>query len=56
MVEGVAAAEATDAEPMPDALVAVTVNVYEVPFVRPVTVHEVVAVVHWNEPDDDVTV
>jgi hypothetical protein len=27
-----------------------------VPFVRPFTVHEVVAVVHWNEPSDDVTV
>jgi hypothetical protein len=38
-VEGVAAAEAVDAAPVPDAFVAVTVNVYAVPFVRPVIVH-----------------
>jgi len=41
---------------MPDALVAVTVKVYEVPFVRPVTVHDVELEVHENEPGDDVTV
>jgi len=40
---------------MPDAFVAVTVNVYEVPFVRPATVHEVEAVVHEKEPGDEVT-
>ena len=34
-----AAAEAVDAAPVPDAFVAVTVNVYAVPFVRPVIVH-----------------
>ena len=38
-VDGVAEADAVDAEPVPDAFVAVTVNVYEVPFVRPVIVH-----------------
>jgi hypothetical protein len=38
-VDGVAAADAVEAAPVPDAFVAVTVNVYEVPFVRPVTVH-----------------
>ena len=38
-VEGVAAAEAVDAVPVPLAFVAVTVNVYAVPFVRPVIVH-----------------
>jgi hypothetical protein len=38
-VEGVAAAEAVDAAPVPEAFVAVTVNVYAVPFVRPVIVH-----------------
>jgi hypothetical protein len=55
-VEGTTAAEADEAAPVPDAFVAVTVNVYEVPFVRPVTVHDVVAVVHVNEPGEDVTV
>jgi hypothetical protein len=49
------AAVADEAEPVPETFVAVTVNVYDVPFVRPVTVHEVVAVVHWNEPGDEVT-
>jgi len=38
-VEGVAAAEAVEAAPVPRAFVAVTVNVYAVPFVRPVIVH-----------------
>jgi len=38
-VDGVAAADATEAAPVPDAFVAVTVNVYAVPFVRPVIVH-----------------
>ncbi len=56
IVDGTTAADAVEAAPVPDAFVAVTLNVYEVPFVRPVTVHEVVAVVHANEPGDDVTV
>jgi hypothetical protein len=37
---GVAAAEASEAGPVPAALVAVTVNVYGVPLARPVTVQE----------------
>ena len=40
---GVAGADGADAAPVPMALVAVTVNVYGVPLVRPVTVHVVVA-------------
>ena len=44
-VAGVTAAEAADAEPVPTALVALTVNVYEVPLVRPDTVHESAPVV-----------
>ena len=55
-VAGTTDAEALDAEPVPALFVAVTENVYEVPFVRPVTVHVVVVVVHVNEPGDDVTV
>ena len=35
---GVTAEEADDAEPVPTAFVALTVNVYAVPFVSPVTV------------------
>jgi hypothetical protein len=35
----VAEAEAVEAELVPDAFVAVTVKVYEVPFVNPVMVH-----------------
>ena len=42
---GVIAEEAVDADPVPTALVAFTVNVYEAPLVRPVTVQLVVAVV-----------
>jgi hypothetical protein len=38
-VDGIAEAEAVEAEPVPDAFVAVTVNVYAVPLVRPVIVH-----------------
>ena len=38
-VEGIAEADAVEAEPVPDAFVAVTVNVYAVPLVRPVIVH-----------------
>ncbi|MOA19955.1 hypothetical protein D3C78_1403670 [compost metagenome] len=52
---GVTAADAVDAAESPTALVAVTVNVYAVPFVNPVTVIgllEPVAV--W--PPEDVTV
>jgi len=55
-VEGTTAADALEAAPVPEAFVAVTLNVYDVPFVNPATVHEVVAVVHVNEPGEDVTV
>jgi hypothetical protein len=41
---------------VPDTFVADTVNVYDVPFVRPVTVQFVELVVHVNEPGVDVTV
>ncbi|MOA19954.1 hypothetical protein D3C78_1403660 [compost metagenome] len=54
-VTGVAAADAVDAADSPTSFVAVTVNVYAVPFVSPVTVIgllEPVAV--W--PPEDVTV
>ena len=37
-VAGVTALEAEDAGPLPTALVAITVKVYDVPLVRPVTV------------------
>jgi hypothetical protein len=38
VADGVTAFEAADAGPVPAALVAVTLNVYAVPFVRPLTV------------------
>ena len=41
-VDGVAQPEGDDAGPVPTPLVAVTVNVYAVPLVRPVTVQDVV--------------
>ena len=43
--EGVTLLEASDADPSPLALVATTVKVYAELLVRPVTVHDVVAVV-----------
>lgn len=51
--------EAADAGPVPAELVAVTVNVYAVPFVSPLTVAEVVvplAVVAVKPPGAEVTV
>ena len=53
---GITAADAVDAAPVPAEFVAVTVNVYEVPFVSPETVHEVVADAQVNAPGDEVTV
>jgi len=53
---GTAAPEAAEATDVPSAFVAVTVNVYEVPLVRPATVQEVDEVVHVFDPGDDVTV
>jgi hypothetical protein len=55
-VAGTTAPEDADAEPVPALFVAETVNVYEVPFERPVTVQLVVEVVQVNEPGVDVTV
>jgi len=55
-VAGTTAPEAVDAEPVPALFAAVTVNVYEVPLVRPLTAQLVVVDVHVNEPGDDVTV
>jgi len=56
-VDGTTDDDADDADPVPTEFVAVTVNVYELPFVRPVTVQEVaVVVVHVSPPGDEVTV
>ena len=55
-VAGVNAFDAAEAEPVPVPFVAVTVNVYDVPFVSPVTVHHVFDVTHVTPPGDDVTV
>jgi hypothetical protein len=49
-------AEGADDGPVPTELAAVTVKVYPVPLVSPVTVHEVVAVVQVKAPGADVTV
>jgi hypothetical protein len=55
-VDGVAEFDATEASPVPARFVAVTVNVYEVPFVRPATVHVVApVVVQVFEPGDETT-
>ena len=54
--DGVAAFDATDTALVPALFVAVTVNVYEVPFVRPSTVHVVApVVVQVFAPGADVT-
>jgi hypothetical protein len=45
-VDGTTGTEAAEAAPVPDTFVAVTVNVYDVPLVRPGTVHDVVADEH----------
>ncbi len=47
---GVTGSDAGEAEPVPAALVAATVNVYAVPFVNPVTVHDKVLVVQVAPP------
>ena len=54
--EGTTEDDAEEAVPVPETFVAVTENEYDVPFVRPETVHEVVAVMHWNPPGFEVTV
>jgi hypothetical protein len=56
---GTTAPEAVEATDVPSAFVAVTVNVYDVPLVRPATVQEVDEadeVVHVFDPGDDDTV
>jgi len=45
VVDGVATAEGDEAGPVPEPLVAVTVKVYPVPLVSPVTVQVVIPVV-----------
>ena len=53
---GTTAVDAADAGPVPAEFVAVTVNMYEVPLVRPETVHTFVEVVHVFESGIEVTV
>ena len=55
-VAGVTAAEAEDSTLFPTAFVACTVNVYAVPFARPVTEHGLVAQEPVAPPTDAVTV
>jgi sulfur carrier protein ThiS len=55
-VLGVTLADALEATEFPAAFVALTVNVYAVPLVKPETVQEVDAVVQVNDPGDEVTV
>ena len=53
---GVTVPDAVDTSDVPIEFVAVTVNVYSVPLVRPVTWQPVVAVVHDRPPGLEVTV
>ena len=55
-VAGMAGAEAADAGPVPAELVAVTVNVYDEPLVRPGTVQLVAAFEQVKPPGAEVTV
>ena len=54
-VAGVALLEAADGAPVPTLLVAVTVKVYAVPLVSPLTARGPVAPVVFNPPGLDVT-
>jgi hypothetical protein len=54
--DGVTAFDGLDAGPVPTAFVAVTVNVYDVPLVKPVTVWVVLDPDDVNPPGLDVTV
>jgi len=54
--QGVTALDAADAGPVPAELVAVTVNVYDMPRARPVTVWEGLEPVEVKPPGLDVTV
>jgi len=51
-VAGVTAADAVEALLVPTLFVAVTVNVYGVPFARPVTVHESAPIDHEHVPPE----
>ena len=53
---GTTAIDETDETPEPALFVAVTANVYETPFVKPETVHEVVEEEQVSDPGVDVTV
>ena len=55
---GVTAEEEADATESPISLVATTLNVYEVPLVKPLTTHEeaFAAALHVNPPGKDITV
>jgi hypothetical protein len=53
---GVTAFDTLEAGPVPPAFFATTVNVYEVPLVRPFTVHEVADVVQVRSSGCDVAV
>ena len=57
LVAGVTALEAPEAAPSPTPLVATTVNVYGVPFVKPLTLQDLAApfVSHDLPPGDEVT-
>ena len=55
-VAGVTLLEAADAAPAPSPLVAVTVKVYSVPLVSPLTVRGLLAPVAVSPPGPDVTV
>ena len=55
-VTGVTLLDAAEADPVPTPLVAVTVNVYAVPLVSPVTVMGLVEPVPVNPPGLEVTV
>ena len=56
-VDGIALFDASEAEPVPATFVAVTVNEYETPFVKPTTVQNVPRVaVQENPPGFEVTV
>jgi len=53
---GVTDEEGAEGDPGPLAFIALTVNVYGVPLVRPWTVHEVVEVLQVRPPGDEVAV
>ena len=55
-VAGITAGEGADAAEVPTAFVAVTVKVYSVPFVNPVTTQGEVLLEHVTLPGFDVTV